>query len=90
MRRNSINMDERLTTMLVIKCVSRPQDKNVMHCWLSPNNFNLLLWLLAYLCDDCLHVWRNGVRRLATDPVVMRSSPATGHTRCALLVNQHK
>ena len=32
-------------------------------------------------------VWRDKVRRLATDPVVMRSSPATGHIRYALLVN---
>ena len=38
----------------------------------------------------CLVVWRNGVRRLATDPMVMRSTPATGHIRYALLVNQHK
>ena len=29
-----------------------------------------------------LPVWR-----LASDPVVMRSSPATGHIRCALLAN---
>ena len=36
----------------------------------------------VYVCG----VW---VRRLALDPVVMRSSPATGHTRCVLLVNQH-
>ena len=37
-----------------------------------------------------LLVWRDRVRRLATDQVVMRSSPATGHIRCALLVNQPK
>ena len=35
-------------------------------------------------------MWRDRVRRLATDPVVMRSSPATGHIRCALLANQPK
>ena len=29
-------------------------------------------------------------KALAVDPVVMRSSPATGHIRCALLVNQPK
>ena len=33
-----------------------------------------------------LPVWRD--KRLTTDPVVMRSSPAIGHKRCALLVNQ--
>ena len=37
-----------------------------------------------------LLVWRDRVRRLATDPVVMRSSPAEGHIRCALLVDQPK
>ena len=30
----------------------------------------------------------NIVRRLATDPVAMRSSPATGHIRYILLANQ--
>ena len=29
-------------------------------------------------------------KALTTDPVVMRSSPATGHIRCALLANQSK
>ena len=38
----------------------------------------------------CLIVWRDRVRHLATDPVVMRSSPATGHIRYALLANQPK
>ena len=38
----------------------------------------------------CLPVWRDRVRRLTTDPVVMRSSPATGHIRCALLANHPK
>ena len=33
--------------------------------------------LLRFL--NCLLVWRDRARRLATDPVVMRSSPATGH-----------
>ena len=36
-------------------------------------------------CD--LPVWRDRLRRLAIDSVVMRSSPATGHIRYALLVN---
>ena len=40
------------------------------------------------LVIECLFVWRDRVRRLATDTIVMRSSPATGHIRCALLVNQ--
>ena len=46
-------------------------------------------------------ITRNFLKRLSTcvarqgkaltaDPVVMRSSPATGHIRCALLVNQPK
>ena len=47
-----------------------------------------LYYFDAYIC---LPVWRHRVRRLATDPVVMRSSPATGHNiRYALLANQHK
>ena len=29
-------------------------------------------------------------KALTTDPVVMRSSPATGHIRCALLADQPK
>ena len=29
-------------------------------------------------------------KALTVDPVVMRSSPATGHLRCALLANQPK
>ena len=37
-----------------------------------------------------LPVWRDRVRRLATEAVVMRSSPAAGHIRCALLANQPK
>ena len=39
--------------------------------------------------NTCLLVWRDMVilRRLALDPVVMCSSPATGHERCRLLVN---
>ena len=40
-----------------------------------------------------LLVWLDRLRRLATDhndPVVMRSRPATGHIRYALLVNQPK
>ena len=41
-----------------------------------------------------LPVWRDRVKRLATDPVVMRLSPATGHilihVRCALLANHQK
>ena len=44
----------------------------------------------SYNTDICLLVWRDRVRRLATDPVVMRSIPATGHIRCALLANQPK
>ena len=39
---------------------------------------------------ECLPVWRDRVRHVATDPLVMRSSPATGHIRYALLNNQHK
>ena len=39
---------------------------------------------------ECLLAWRNRVRRLATDPVGMRLSPATGNIRYALLVNQPK
>ena len=39
---------------------------------------------------ECLPVWRDRVRRLAADPLVMRSSPATRHIRYALLNNQHK
>ena len=35
-------------------------------------------------------VWRDRVKRLATDPVVMRSSHATGRIHCALLANQPK
>ena len=39
-----------------------------------------------FQCDVyCLLVWRDRVRHLATDPVVMRPCPATGHY--ALLVN---
>ena len=38
----------------------------------------------------CLPVWRDRIKRVATDPVVMRLSPATGHIRCALLANQPK
>ena len=34
-----------------------------------------------------LPVWGDRIRRLATDPVVMRSSPATGYVRWALLVS---
>ena len=30
---------------------------------------------------------RDMVKSLTTDPVVMRSSPATGHIYCTLLVN---
>ena len=42
-----------------------------------------------FQCDVyCLLVWRDRVRHLATDPVVMRLCPATG--RCALLVNHPK
>ena len=29
-------------------------------------------------------------KALTADPVVMRSSPVTGHIRCALLANQPK
>ena len=32
-------------------------------------------------------VWRDMVRRLVTDPVVMHLSPVTGHICCALLAN---
>ena len=38
----------------------------------------------------CLLVWCDRVRRLTTDLVAMRSSPAAGHIRCALLANPHK
>ena len=38
----------------------------------------------------CLLMWRDRVRRLAIDPVIMRSRPATEHIRCALLANQSK
>ena len=31
----------------------------------------------VYVTLICLSVWRGRVRRLATDPVVMRSSPST-------------
>ena len=49
-------------------------------------NCNILMHI-----SICLPVWRDRVRRLATDPVVMRSNPATGHNiRYALLANQHK
>ena len=35
-------------------------------------------------------VCRDKVKRLATDLVVMRLSSATGHMRCALLINPNK
>ena len=38
------------------------------------------------LSVNSLTVWRDRVMRLATDPGVMRSSHAAGHTTCALLV----
>ena len=38
----------------------------------------------------CLSVWHNMAERLATDPVVPRSSPATGHTPYDLFVHQLK
>ena len=48
-----------------------------------------LLSLLLSIGFTCM--WRDRVRRVATDPVVMRLSPATGHNiRCALLANQPK
>ena len=37
-----------------------------------------------------VYLWSDIVRHLAIDPVVMRSSPATGHIRCAWLTNQPK
>ena len=33
------------------------------------------------MSEGCLLVWLDRVRHLATDPVVMRSSPVTGHIR---------
>ena len=43
----------------------------------------MYLSTFVYMCGD-------RIRRLATDPVVMRSIPATEHIRCALLANQPK
>ena len=48
----------------------------------------------SHMNNTCMYlrlpVWRDRVKRLATDPVVMRSSPATGRIHCALLANQPK
>ena len=41
-----------------------------------------------FFSHKCLPMCSDRVRRSATNPVVMRSSPATG--RCALLANQPK
>ena len=42
----------RLATDPVVMRSSPVIDIYVMHCWLIiPNKFNLLLWLLAYLCN---------------------------------------
>ena len=43
-------------------------------------------WYFVYL-STC--VARYG-KALTTDPVFMRSSPATGHIRCGLFANQPK
>ena len=51
---------------------------------------NITYNLIYQSIKQVITAWRDRVRRLATDPVVMRSSPATGHIRCALLVNQPK
>ena len=47
------------------------------------------LWHDYYECQSVLPVWHNRVRRLATDLVVMCSSPAKV-IPCALLANQPK
>ena len=48
-------------------------------------------WLFySYFNIECLLVWRDRLGRLATDPVVMSSRPATGHIRYALLDKQPK
>ena len=40
------------------------------------------------MCSSSVYLCDVRVRRLAIDPVVMGSTPATGHIRCVLLVNQ--
>ena len=50
----------------------------------------LLLHVQLLGASEHKRVWRDRVRRWTTDPVVMRSSPDTGHIRCALLANQPK
>ena len=49
---------------------------------------NQTLYVYSLHKPTCLPVWRDRVRRLAADQVVMRSSLATRHIRCALLANQ--
>ena len=55
----------------------------------AKGNTSLMLNKLLHI-SFVLLVWRDRVKRLDTDRVVMCSSPATGHIRCALLVNQPK
>ena len=46
--------------------------------------------LYKWSVHHCLLVWRDRVGRLATDPVVMRSSPAMGHNYTLCLINPNK
>ena len=54
-----------------------PQYANMCTTILFPVAFGMSQKLMTELIFSCLPVWRDKIRHLATDPVVMRTSPAT-------------
>ena len=66
------------------RCENDTQSNNIMSSKVPLVKLTETMSLLIYLCG----CWRDRVEPLATDPVVMRSSPDTRHIPYALLVNQ--